>query len=1067
MQGCGRPRIHIHIKGLNVCLVALIDTGSTDTLINENVYNKLGSRTPLYKAPLVQSITNHYLPITGACIVNIFGQPIEVLVCKDLGVDVLLGANVCKSAVIDFSSKMFKINGKVFPMNVKVETVCPIMATSVVPQTTDTEINPVLMEYSDLFSHKETPVNVANLTPAVINTDSPPIKQRSYRLPYSKRRIVEDCIEQMLQDNIIRPSESPWCSPVVIVPKRDGTNRFCVDYRKLNAVTQKDAHPLPYIQDIFDQVQGARIFSSLDLKSGYWQVPMSEKSIPLTAFTCHLGLFEFVRMPFGLTNAPAIFQRAMNRVLSGLIGRICMVYIDDVIIFSRSVEEHVTHLRAVFDRFREAGLQLKPSKCNFALRKIELLGYEVSEAGISPLRKRVEAILDLKPPPDAKAVRSFLGMAGYYRTSVPNFAEVALPLTELTKPRQPFYWGPEQQRSFDKLKTALTQAPILAHPNPAKDYILYTDASNTCIGAILVQKDDEGVERVISYLSHKLSGAQLRWPIIEKEAYAIIYALKKFHAYLWAAKLEVHTDHKPLLSLFQGEVKNSKIMRWSVIIAQYGPRILYHKGALNIRADTLSRIASVSPAVPLELPVEVPDVWKTDGIDVKELQLNQQKQFSDEIIEANQGTDETRYVISNGLLYTMAEPYRHAGRYMRLLLPQQYRKKVIDRCHAEVAHSAMGKTLARIQEHYVWPGMRAIVKEYISKCVRCNTLTPPNPKMPRGVIPTPPAPFHTWGIDLVGPFKKDQRGRQFLLTCVCHLTGWAEAIPIASKRSAVVQEAFLTNVVGRYGIPSILISDNGGEFTSQEFANWLSEFGIEHRFTSPYHPQTNGLVERFNGTLQKILLKLSGGNERLWSKYLTEALYAYRITRGPFNLSPYQAVYGQRPRLPRAQVDGQEEGDRLRAIRIAERILIDARTEARAKYKNRESPRARQLPPGTFVSVQVLNPRKGQSRWAPGYQVVSSHDGALRVMELATGRIIRLNQQRVREIPQYQAYDEIDPIPNKQPTGSDLPPVEAKPVLDSTQQTPLNSAKLAAMQSRPATWQTWCNLVRQRCRNNN
>ena len=238
----------------------------------------------------------------------------------------------------------------------------------------------------------------------------------------------------------------------------------------------------------------------------------------------------------------------------------------------------------------------------------------------------------------------------------------------------------------------------------------------------------------------------------------------------------------------------------------------------------LSRIAAVEPLVEsdtLTPPLDVPDVWVTDKIDFHDLVKYQREQFPDSFVEASQETDESAYVVEGGLLYTMSEPHKNAGRYLRLILPQQYRQQVINRCHAEVGHAAFLKTLSRVQESYIWPGMRGHIKEYISHCVLCNTLAPSHPRHPRGLVPVPPSAFHTWGVDLVGPFPRDRRGRQYLLTCIDHLTGWAEAIPIASKKAETVQEAFLNHIVARYGIPSILISDNGGEFTGAAFEKWL------------------------------------------------------------------------------------------------------------------------------------------------------------------------------------------------------------------------------------------------------
>ena len=977
------------------------------------------------------SLTGDRIPVVGACIVNICKIPTEVVVVETLAVDLLLGINLLHHCILDLPQKIMVIGDQKFPLTLQGNDNCSVHAANPVPLANDQVIDKVLQSYRDVFCSKGTPVNVAHgLTPAHIDTgDATPIKQQSYRIPLAKREVVEKCVNEMLDDGIIRPSSSPWSFPVTLTPKRSGEIRFCIDYRKLNSVTQKDAHPLPHIQDVFDQLRGATVFSTLDLKSGYWQVPMHEDSIQKTAFTCHMGLYEFVRLPFGLTNAPAIFQRAMNKALAGLTGKICMVYIDDIVVYSRTPAEHARHLEQVLQRLRSAGFQLKPSKCSFGLSEIELLGYKVSAEGIQPLPDRIASVQHLLPPATQKEVRSFLGTVGYYRQCIPNFATIALPLTELTRTKQPFVWGPPQQESFDKLKEALVSPEVMAHPDPKKPYTLHTDASDHSIGGVLSQKDDYGKERVIYYLSHKLSETQRRWSTIEKEAYAVIYALKKLHAYLHGAEFVIKTDHKPLKSLFQSEIKNTKLQRWAIQISEYGAEIQYHPGKLNVVADMLSRVAAVQPLVQLVPPEMVPDIWEADYIDPGELSRLQHEEFADFITEAKQETDETQFWYNEGLLYTFAPPVPNAPRYMRLLLPHRYREQVINRCHDEVGHAAAMKTLARIQEAYVWPGMRKHVRDYVSACTHCNSLTPPNPAHPRGRIPTPPTPFHTWGIDLVGPFKRDVRGRQYLLTCVDHLTNWAEAIPIASKKPATVQQAFMDNVVARYGIPSVVISDNGGEFTSHAFEKWMREFGIEHHLTSPYSPQSNGLTERFNATIQKLLLKLTGGNDRLWSTHIAEALYAYRTAEGPSGMSPYQAVYGKKARFPRSQPFDQTEGDRLRALRTAELALREFRDTARDKFKAGQPKRAKNFQPGTYVSVKTLSPTKGQSKWQTGYQVVSSHQGGLRLTELSTGRLIRVNQRNVRELPAQKPYDEIDPLPPRErKRASDMPPEKATPI---------------------------------------
>ena len=316
----------------------------------------------------------------------------------------------------------------------------------------------------------------------------------------AKRQIISEQIDEMLAQNIIRPSSSPWCSPITLVPKSSGEYRFCVNYRKLNSVTVKDSFPLPLIQDIFDQLQGARVFTCLNLKAAYNQISVSEQDIPKTAFICHRGLFEYLRMPFGLCNAPAVFQRTIESVLHGLIGTACFVYLDDVVVFGYNEEEHLRNLELVLEQFREFNLTVNPSKCKFAQSKVLLLGYTISEHGISENPDKIRAIVNLPIPTKVSEIRTFLGMSGYYHQLVPDYARISHPLIQLIKKGVQWQWTKDCQNSFDKLKEILTSDIVLAYPQTDRPYKLYTDASNYAVGAILVQEDDSGIERVIHYL---------------------------------------------------------------------------------------------------------------------------------------------------------------------------------------------------------------------------------------------------------------------------------------------------------------------------------------------------------------------------------------------------------------------------------------------------------------------------------------------------------------------------------------------------------------------------------------
>ena len=394
---------------------------------------------------------------------------------------------------------------------------------------------------------------------------------------------------KLLAANIIRPSVSPWASPIVIVGKKDKTTRMCIDFRKVNACSVPNCYPLPQIDDILASLGGAKYFSKMDLKSGYHQIPMSEESRPKTAFITHMGLFEYNRMPFGLAGAPPIFQDLMNNVLQGLLYDSVLAYLDDVIVYSKTIEDHLIHVEQVFLRFRKAGLKLKLSKCEFFMKQLQFLGHVISERGIQPDFDKVKVICEMPPLCCVRDVRAFIGMCGYYRRYIPNFAHIAAPLIALTRKNAHFDWTGECEKAFAMLKSKLTEAPILIHPVHDRPYRLYTDASDYAVGAILAQLDENGEERVVHYLSQQLNHTQRKWAVIEKEAWALVVALKKFRQYLLGAQFVVYTDHKPLRSLFTSEMKNARIQRWGILISEFNCEIKYKEGK-SMKADFVSRI---------------------------------------------------------------------------------------------------------------------------------------------------------------------------------------------------------------------------------------------------------------------------------------------------------------------------------------------------------------------------------------------------------------------------------------------------------------------------------------------
>ncbi|CAF5042976.1 unnamed protein product, partial [Rotaria magnacalcarata] len=455
------------------------------------------------------------------------------------------------------------------------------------------QLENLLLQYRACFNEKP---GRTSLTQHHIDTgNSKPIKLRPYRVSPVRQNTIFSQIQQMLTDGIIEPANGPYAAPVTLQPKKDGSLRFCVDFRQLNSVTVRDVYPIPRIDDTLDQLRTAKYFTSMDLKSGFWQIELDEESRPKTAFVTHAGLYHFTVMPFGLTNAPATFQRLMDLVLGGLKWSCALVYLDDIIVYSPTFSSHLQHLESVLQQIQENGLTLHLSKCQFCKTKLRYLGHVVSQTGIEPDPEKIRAVRDYLVPTRLKEVRTFLGLTSYYRRFIKNYAAIAEPLISLTRnsDNKPFQWTSLCQQAFDHLRHLLIEAPIIAYPQFDKTFILQLDASDFGLSAILAQKlvDDDGVQRehVIGYASRTLTSSERKFSPTERECLAIVYGCSHFRPYLEGVRFTILTDHKALKWLHQTKDLNSRLARWAMQIAAYDVDIQHRSGADNTNCDALSR----------------------------------------------------------------------------------------------------------------------------------------------------------------------------------------------------------------------------------------------------------------------------------------------------------------------------------------------------------------------------------------------------------------------------------------------------------------------------------------------
>ena len=840
-------------------------------------------------------------------------------------------------------------------------------------------IEPVLTKYAHVF-HDEN-VNDFKCTNVVQHEiqvgDSKPIRKPPYRTPYALRQEMQTQVQKMLDKEVIRPSNSPWSAPAILVPKKKGPDgkpryRFCVDFRALNSVTRFDPYPLPLIEEATSALHGSKYFSVLDCYSGFWQMGIREEHKELTGFSVPSGHYEFNRLPFGLSNSPANFQRLMDTVLKNLTGTECFVFIDDVIIFSNTAEEHARRLESVLQRFDQANLQLHPGKCAFAQPQVQYLGYVLSEQGATASPEKVKAVQNFPTPKCVKDIRSFLGLASFYRRLVPKFAEIAKPLTTLTRKDQPFAWGPEQQEALVKLKNKLSTAPVLAFPDFSLPFILTTDASKNALGAILSQVQ-EGAEKPIAYASRQTNKAERSYSATEAEMLALVWATKQFRCYLHGRKFVARTDHAALKYLRNFADQNSRLMRWSIRLSELDFSVEHRAGAKIAHVDALSRCVGT--------------IAQGGTLDKEEVLREQAKdEFCLKQAPGTYGSRKEFFLDEDGVLYR-----RRSKGEQQLIVPATLVPEVIRQNHDPVyaAHPGTKRTHDLIALHFWWPGMRKAITEYVRRCDPCQKRKGNNEFVaPLGDVQAPTAPFQVTAMDITGPYKVTPRGNKYLLTFIDHFSKYVEAFPIADQTAETCGRVYATQIVARHGTGAQLITDQGRAFMSSFFQETCRVLGIRRTRTTSYHPASNGVIERWHRDLHTGMSHYINASNTNWDTLIPFFLMAHRATPHTVTgYSPFYLLHGREMQLPsndslrarctRRPTSQDRRIENLKAsLRRAYKTVAKANRKAHQTNKKFYDRRAktRGFVKSDFVYLYTPATKVGQSKkfqkfWTGPYQV--------------------------------------------------------------------------------------------------
>jgi hypothetical protein len=895
----------------------------------------------------------------------------------------------------------------------------------------------LIQEFDDVFSHSQ--YDLGSFTAAehsIETTTEEPVFSPPRRMPHKYRDELRKHIEKLLASGVMVESDTPWVTPFVPVLKKDGGMRPCLDFRKLNEVTVPDRYPLPRLDVIMEKVGNCKYYSALDLSSGYLQIRLTDDTSRKCGVITEDKIYQMLYMPFGMKNATAAFSRAMAIVLSGLED--CAIsYVDDILIFTKdgTFAEHLKALRTVLGRFRTYNLKLSPKKCKFATTEMNFLGFTLTAEGYKPSLSRIELIKDLPVPKTVREVKRVLGKVGFYRRHIANFSTVVEPLQCLTRQENKFEWNEEQQKAFELIKELLSQAPNLIFPDYDKPFHIFTDASLVGLGGVLMQKkENSNTFSAISYCSRTLSASERKWPPVQVELCAIIYALREFRSFIFMSDIELHTDHKPLAYLLRKADTHPNLARWLIELQNYQIKIVHISGKQNTLADALSRDAEEIPIEEVQNLKELEDIVEfpvclainpssrvvfdpfvnsitlrhEDGgtyeinlaleqsndpeaaAFIKFLEKGEMPEGFTENEEEEFAIQAGNLTLNSGILY-----FKKEGRNPRIYVPLSLRTLIFESLHNSPfggGHMSIRKTFKKCCK-YFWPQMHRDITMWVKQCITCQLRNNPTPanRAEMQSVPTNTL-FAKIGMDLAGPFPTTARGNKYILNIICWFTKYVISVAIPDAKGKTIARAYLENCYLKYGGCTEIITDCGTAFTSGFFRDLCSLLYIGKTYSIPHWSQGNSVTERTFRTFHNILSKYISKEHPDFDEFLSCASFCYNtsvhVSTGE---TPFFLMYGRDPIFAIDQVlDSRvrktseiKEGDEFKeklvsslknAWTFAAEAVENAQKEAKLRYDKKVKTQAIRI--GDRVLLRNYDGKPGTSKkfhlpWKGIYRVIA------------------------------------------------------------------------------------------------